>query len=281
MGETDEMRPPEEAMNEHKILPIGTVLGVDDDGYLISQSGPERIVAPWDGPVTAIREAYTARLGDKLQSLYIRGSVGRGNAIEGVSDIDGLAVVYGDPREIDWSWTKQFDAETADRYPFLTGVDISTQSYEGILGGGKKIAAFLIKTNSACIHGEDLAPKLPKVKPGRDAVIACWDLERKVSPDYMVDKTEVTTAQKARWSAKQILRAGFELVMEDEQAYTRDLYPSYELFSKHFPDREPVMRRALEMALWPTNDEQTFQQLLTDIGPWLVERVNEKYPRKN
>ena len=43
---------------------------------------------------------------------------------------------------------------------------------------------------------------------------------------------------------------------------------------------EPVMHRALEMALWPTNNEAAYRAFLADIGPWLVEYVNEKYPKK-
>ena len=269
-----------EVSAEHTILPIGTVLRVDEEGYLVSESGSDKITAPWDAPVEDIRKVYSEHLGDKLQSLYIRGSVSRGNAIEGVSDIDGLAVVYGDPKEIDWSWTTEFAKATTEKYPFLTDVDIMMQTYEGVISGDKKVASFLIKTMSVCVEGEDLAPVLPKVKPGRGSVVACWDIERKVSPEYLAENSNVTTAQRMRWSSKQILRAGFELVMEDEQAYTRDLYPCYEMFSKRYPDMEPVMHRALEMALWPTNDDEVYRQLLTDIGPWLVERVNEKYPKQ-
>ncbi len=267
--------------NEHKILSIGTILTVDDEGYLVSQSSQEKIIPPWDVVVGGIRDKYVEELGDKLQSLYMRGSVGRGNAIEGVSDIDGLAVVYGNPKNIDWSWVEDFASQATEKYPFVAGVDMMQQSYEAILSGDKKIAAFLVKTMSACVYGEDLGPRLPSVKPGRDAVVACWNIESKVSPEYLAKNSTITSAQKMRWVSKQILRAGFELVMEQEQAFTRDLYPCYELFSKHYPDKEPVMRRALEMALWPTNDDEALRGLLNDIGPWLIEVVQKKFPRQD
>ena len=69
-----------------------------------------------------------------------------------------------------------------------------TQTHEGIVTGDKKVASFLIRTMSACFAGEDLARQLPKVKPGRGAVIACWDIERKVSPDYLAENPNITTA---------------------------------------------------------------------------------------
>lgn len=262
---------------EHKILPIGVVLDVDDEGYIVSQSGPEKITAPWDAAVETLRDAYIEHLGDKLQSLYVRGSVGRGNALEGISDIDGLAVVTDDPSTIDMTWLADVKRDIKQRFPFTNGVDMAIQPYDAIAAGEKRIPAFWIKTMSACVYGEDLASSLPKVKPGPAALIAGYDLERKASADYLAE-AKLTVGQKMKWSAKQILRAGFELVMEDEQKYTRDLYPCYEAFSRYYPEYEPQMRKVLENALYPTDSEEDFQAMLVSIGPWLVEQVHARYP---
>lgn len=260
-------------------MPIGTVLAVDAEGYIVSESSPDKIAPPWDGPVNDLKEECIKRLDKRLHSLYIRGSVSRGGAVEGASDVDALAVVYDDVSDIDWGWAKHLSTQLKQKYPFISGIDLSKQSYEGIKSGERKVASFLIKVMSACIYGEDLAPSLPRVKPGREAVIACWSIADKVSPDYLKENTHISVAQKMRWTAKQILRAGFELVMEEEQVYTRDLYPCYKLFSKHYPEMEPMMHRALEMALWPTNDEVAFRKLLNDIGPWIAQKASEKYPK--
>ena len=90
-------------LSEQRILPIGKVLHTDSEGYFVSESSMDNIVQPWDEPVQALVEKFRAELGDEMHSLYIRGSLVRGTAIEGVSDIDGIVLVKGSPQDIDWS----------------------------------------------------------------------------------------------------------------------------------------------------------------------------------
>jgi len=47
------------------------------------------------------------------------------------------------------------------------------------------------------------------------------------------------------WMMKRMVRTGFELVMAKEQCFTRDLYPCYEMFSKHYPEKSSDMLAAL------------------------------------
>ena len=245
-------------LSEHKILQIGKVLHTDSEGYLVRESSMENISAPWDKPVGELVEKFQSELGYNFHSLYIRGSLVRGTAVEGVSDIDGLVLLHGDPKEVDWSWRRQFAAELRDKYPFVMGVDFGQASVDSVLHGEQKVRAFLIKTLSACAAGEDISDQLPKVKPGREALIARWKFEEHIRPDYFTNPNE-PLRHKTKWLGKQILRAGMELVMEDEQTCTRDLYPCYELFSKHYPEKEPDMRRALTQALFSAEDEADFE----------------------
>lgn len=264
-------------LSEQRIMPIGKVLHTDSEGFLVSQTSMENILEPWDAPVQDVVEKFRAELGDEMHSLYIRGSLVRGTAIEGVSDIDGLVLVKGDPKAIDWSWRREFAAELREKYPFVMGMDFGRASVDSVLSGEHKVRAFLIKTLSACAAGEDISERLPRVKPGRDALIARWKFEEKIRPDYFTEP-DIALRHKTKWTGKQILRAGMELVMEDEQAYSRDLYPCYELFSKHYPEKEAAMRRALTQALFSAENEADFAAMRDDIGPWLAEQLDKKYP---
>ncbi|MFO0955329.1 MAG: hypothetical protein U0526_02220 [Candidatus Saccharibacteria bacterium] len=264
-------------LGEQRILQIGKVLRTDTEGYLVSESLMENIGAPWDEPAQELIEKFQSELGDNFHSLYIRGSLVRGTAVEGVSDIDGLVLVNGDPKDIDWSWRRQFATDLRDKYPFVMGVDFGQASVDSVLHGEQKVRAFLIKTLSACAAGEDISDQLQRVKPGRGALIARWNFEKIIQPDYFTEPN-ITLKHKTKWLGKQILRAGMELVMEDEQAYTRDLYPCYELFSKHYPEKEPAMRRALTQALFSAEDEADFAAMRDDIGPWLARQLDKKYP---
>jgi Nucleotidyltransferase domain len=72
------------------ILPIGDFLPLDAEGYLVNPCRRDVIAPPWSDAVTAIQSAYLHHHADRLHSIYVRGSVARGTAREGLSDIDTL-----------------------------------------------------------------------------------------------------------------------------------------------------------------------------------------------
>lgn len=260
-----------------RIQKIGTILQTDSSGYLVSQSSLEKITEPWREIVNICTEKFQDELGDNFHSLYIRGSIARGTAVEGVSDIDGIVLTNLDPNQIDWSWRPPMRIEMLEKFPFLKGVDFGQASAESVINGDNKVRAFLLKVMSVCVAGTDIIPLLPSVKPGRDALVVRWKFEEKIKPDYHTG-LEFTLRHRTKHIGKQILRAGMELVMEREQAYSRDLYPCYEMFSRNYPEKEPAMREALEQALFSTSSERKFEQMRDDIGPWLDEQLNKKYP---
>jgi hypothetical protein len=76
---------------------------------------------------------------------------------------------------------------------------------------------------------------------------------------------------------KRFLRAGFELVMERERAYTRDLYFCHEAFARHCPERRGDMWRALELAVEPGDEPDELLPFVRDLGGWLLERVEDEF----
>lgn len=262
-----------------RIQEIGTILCTDEQGYLVSESSMAKITDPWREVVDVCAQKFQQELGEDFHSLYIRGSIARGTAVEGVSDIDGIVLTKTDPSEVDWSWRPPMRLEMLENYPFLKGVDFGQASAESVLSGQNKVRAFLLKAMSVCVAGEDIIPQLPKVKPGRDALVVRWKFNEKIQSDYLAGP-EYTIRHRTKHVGKQILRAGMELVMEREQAYSRDLYPCYAMFSKYYPEKEPAMRRALEQALFSVDSQQEFEQMRDDIGPWLVVELDALYPMK-
>jgi uncharacterized protein len=77
-------------MNPHdyKFLPL------DNDGNLVNVAAPEKIASPWDKPIEVLIETCKEQLGSNLRSIYVHGSVARGEAKEGKSDIDMLVLVH-------------------------------------------------------------------------------------------------------------------------------------------------------------------------------------------
>jgi predicted nucleotidyltransferase len=284
-------------MNE--ILEIGQVLEPDDEGFIVSQSGVDKIVDPWWSVVEAVKEGYINNLGDNTHSIYIRGSVARGQAREQVSDVDSLAVVH--EKEPNLAWVAGLTKDLAERFPFCAGVEIVCLPYEDLLHADDDINAcwrMMLKTQCVCVFGEDLAARLPAYRPGADMVVHASDVRRpieRLSDDLralaligklpfgarffksLSDGCRPVVRLGCAEIMKRIIRAGFEVVMEEEGVYTRDLYPCYKIFSKHFPEKERSMRTALELAINPSSDPQEVLSFLDDFGHWIIAKAEDRY----
>ena len=265
-----------------EILKIGRLLKTDKDGFIVSKSSADKIVSPWKEAVEEIKQTYLSHLGDIVHSIYVRGTVSRGEAIEGISDIDTFAVVTNKLEDIDRSWVKEVRKKLEQKYKFSTGIEIDFISHDELFDGDELFNdRFTIKTQSACIYGEDLAQKIePFCTDLKTASHFHRNLEKvmenaKKGIANNSDKEDVK--EWCRWVMKRIIRAGFVLVMDEEQIFTRDLYPSYELFSRHFPEQESKMKMALDFAINPTDDVAKLTEFLDTFGNWVADEVEKNF----
>ncbi|HEY0081516.1 MAG TPA: nucleotidyltransferase domain-containing protein [Pyrinomonadaceae bacterium] len=284
-------------MNE--ILEIGQILETNDAGFIVNHSRVEKIVEPWKPVVEAVSDGYLKHLSDNVHSIYIRGSVARGLAREGISDVDSFAVVREPVSDL--AWAASLSREIGRRFPFCVGVEVVCLTHDELLQGDDEYHAswrMMLKTQCVCVFGEDLAGRLPDYKPGAETVVHATDLRRQVQ--RLTDDLRALllfgrlpfgnrlfkssdggygplVSLGCAELMKRIVRTGFEIVMEKEGVYTRDLYPCYKIFSKHFPARERSMRRALELAINPTSDPKELLEFLEDFGPWMINAAEARY----
>lgn len=267
-----------------EILKIGRLLKTDKEGYIVSESKVDKLKSPWKEAVWEIRQVYLDRLGSTVHGIYVRGTVSRGEALEGISDIDTFAVITKKPEEIDRSWVKETRKELEQKYNFSTGIEIDFISHDELFDGDELFDdRFTIKTQSACIYGEDLAQK---IAPFRADLQTASHFHRNLeevlenaNKGIANNPNKEDVKEWCRWVMKRIIRAGFVLVMDKEQAFTRDLYPSYVLFSKHYPEQEPDMKTALELAINPTDDVERLTNFLNAFGKWIEDQVEHKFSK--
>lgn len=262
------------------ILPLGDVLAVDAEGYLINPCRHNLIAPPWSAAVEALVAAYLHHLGARLHSVYLRGSVAKGGAIESVADIDSFAVLHSEPEDTDAAWIAPLQARMAAEFPFHTGLEVTLVSCRTVCEDPKaKVWPFLIKTQSLCLWGEDLAPSLPRYRPGPALAAHAHQLGADLQ-EFRAKCPEGDTAEIAQdirdwcqWIMKRVVR------MAREPSYTRDLYPCYATFARHYPQQAPQMRQALEWAIEPTDKKQPLQQFLDEFEVWLLGEVAEVFSR--
>ncbi len=262
------------------VRPIGRAVPVDARGCVVNPCTREQIAEPWLGAVHTALALIRMALDTSLHSVYLRGSVPRGTAVANLSDLDLVCVLSSPPPSQSRSSFSTIDARIRQRHPFCTGADLRVVSRERLMEPGRSVTLrFLLKTQAVCIHGEDLTTQWEDV-PLAQAKIALAALPASLAAvrAFMHAHPDGETDQRARlyrWVAKKIVRAGFELVAERERAYTRDLYPCWEAWSRHRPDKAHDMYQTLLLALEPQTDPAAITKAL-QLGDWVVANASSR-----
>ncbi len=254
-----------------EIQKIGGYLEIDKDGFIIKKASADKFQEKWKPVIKEIKNAYIEHFGDKLHSVYIRGSVAKGEAIDGIADLDSIAVVNLPNEQIDIKWKEELNKQIIDKYPFIKNVEIVAGTLEHALSKNRGVH-IILKTQAVCIYGNDISDSITKLKPGKESALHFRNLQDELQKtiDFFENgwgDTLEENLDKCSWIMKRVLRTGFELVMEREQKYTRDLYPCYEGFVKYYPEKKDEIYKTLELAVNPTDDSKIIIPLLKD---WLI-----------
>lgn len=254
---------------------IGHYCPMDDNGYIINDSSVKKIKSDFYKLIEEVIENYQTHLGADLHSVYIRGSVPRGLGINSVSDLDTIAITNKNTNDIDLKWVDTAEQELNKKFNCVNGVEFSFYYIEDILETTTfSIIPFMIRTHSVCLLGEDLKVKLPNYKAdktlGNEHLVNLKNQVEQAKEDLDGNKDIEDILDCCGWIMKIIVRAGLALVIEEENQYTRDLFPAYKIFSKYYPEKESEMKQALHYAIIPVGNANEIIDFLDEMGNWMV-----------
>jgi predicted nucleotidyltransferase len=268
--------------------------GLDEDGTIAREGALDRVPAAFVPVVDAARTRITATFsGPHLHSAYLYGSIPRGTAVPGVSDLDLLIVFRDEPADADRAAASALEAVLDDAFPQVTGVGIVLGSVRRTLSELERYdGGFFVACLCTPLLGEDLAARLPRYRP--TALLARetnGDLAL-VLPRWRARAAEAATDADrrtlSRAVARRLVRTGFTLIMPRWGGWTSDLDRSAELFARYYPERDyperaAQLRRAAAIARTPSADPAVLTTLIDDLGPWLAAQYTavhgEKAPR--
>src|SRR5271156_4706019 len=272
-----------------------TERGLDQDGTIVREGALDRVPAAFVPVVDAARARITATFGGpRLHSAYLYGSIPRGTAVPGVSDLDLLIVFRDEPADADRAAANALEAALDDAYPQVIGVGIVLGSVPSTLCELERYdGGFFVACLCTPLLGEDLAAQLPRYRP--TALLARetnGDLAL-VLPRWHARAAEAVTDTDrrtlSRAVARRLVRTGFTLIMPRWGGWTSDLDRSAELFAQYYPERDyperaGQMRRAAAVARTPSADPAVLAMLIDDLGSWLAAEYTavhgEKAPRR-
>lgn len=226
---------------------IGRFLGVDKFGYVQPDVAIERVTPVWQPLVVFVRDALMSRPG--VQSVYLRGSIARGLAIENFSDADFiyLSETNFDAADI------ELEKAIASTFPFVKGLELfrlDRAGFEKKLHPGQKRSYYqmLLKTQCLFLGGDDIARDILPFRIGPEMVSHVFSLQGDFArlPRLLQEGRNSGVEQTMwQWFSRRIVRSGLEITMDRRSSFSRDLYLCYEQFAEFYPERAQPMFRVL------------------------------------
>ncbi len=251
-----------------EIEPKGSYFEIDKNGFVVNPASIEKIKTEWEPLIEDIVKLYKQTYSEHLKNVYIRGSIAKGEAVKGISDIDTFAYVDLPKEEAEKDLTKELRKRLEEKYDFTDGIEMDSRPISEIENDT------ILLNQSVCVHGKSIP--VPKMKPGKEMAIHSPNFQNRFNwfeKFLQRDESEEEAKQACAWLMKGLLRVGFEITMERSQKYTRDLYRCYETFAEYYPAKKTQMREVLNLALNPTDDKNKMREIMENLGNFLLDEI--------
>ncbi|MFF7262312.1 nucleotidyltransferase domain-containing protein [Streptomyces sp. NPDC008159] len=258
----------------------GARRGLDARGYIEREGSLGRVAEEFRGVVAAARDRVLEMFGARLHSAYLYGSIPRGTARPGRSDVDLLVVLRDEPTDADRAEAGALDEALDREFPQIDGAGTLLVSRARVLSEPERYdLGWFVACLCTPLLGQDLAEDLPRYRP--DSLLARetnGDLAR-LLPRWRERVADASTPEArrslVRSCSRRLVRTGFTLVMPRWNGWTSDLHEMAEAFGEYYPERADRMRAAADAAYapdaHPEGHEALLRSYLDDLGPWLAE----------
>ncbi|MBW5481160.1 nucleotidyltransferase domain-containing protein [Streptomyces bambusae] len=260
--------------------------GLDASGWL-EREGSLGLVQPAFAELVATARGRTAEAyGRRLHSAYLYGSVPRGTARPGRSDLDLLLALHAEPAQEDRQTADALARGLDEDFGVVDGVGVLLYGKDRLLSEQERYdLGWFLACLCTPLLGADLAEHLPRYRPdsllARETngdladVLPRW---RERAADAAGDPEAVRRLRRA--CARKLVRTAFTLVMPRWGGWTSDLAESAEIFGHCYPQRAAELRAAADDALAPGTDPAALYAYTEDLGPWLAAEYTRVHGRK-
>ncbi|MDO0913004.1 nucleotidyltransferase domain-containing protein [Streptomyces sp. DT2A-34] len=251
--------------------------GLDAQGYIAREGSLARVPHAFRPVVATARDRLLEVFGARMHSAYLYGSIPRGTARVGRSDLDLLVALHTEPTEADRADARVLDEALDNEFTQIDGAGTLLDSRGRLLSD---LETYDLGWFVACLCtpllGEDLAEYLPRYRP--DSLLA-----RETNGDLGLllprwreriadaDDSEDARRPLVRFMSRRLVRTGFTLVMPRWGGWTSDLREMAEAFASYYPAQAERMRVAAVLGYEPTGDAGILRSYVEDLGPWLVD----------
>ncbi|MFF7472497.1 nucleotidyltransferase domain-containing protein [Streptomyces sp. NPDC008092] len=251
--------------------------GLDPLGFIEREGSHARVPHVFRPVVAAARDRLLDVFGARLDSAYLYGSIPRGTARAGHSDLDLVVVLREEPTGADRDAARALGEAVDKEYAQIDGVGTLLFSRARVLSEVERHdIGWFVACLCTPLLGEDLAEFLPRYRP--DSLLAretngdlAGLLPRWRERIAAAEDTEESLRPLVRFMSRHLVRTGFTLVMPRWNGWTSNLREMAEAFAGYYPERAGQLRRAAESGYEPVGDRAVLRSYVDDLGPWLAD----------
>ncbi|QRN79772.1 MAG: nucleotidyltransferase domain-containing protein [Nocardiopsis sp. BM-2018] len=265
--------------------PLPPPQGLNTDGTIAREGSLDQVPAAFTPVVHALRTRLDTTFGPRMHSAYLYGSIPRGTATPGVSDLDALVALHTAPGEDDRARARTLQEEIDAAFDQVDGGGILLDSVPNLTSDLElHDSGFFVACLCTPLSGPDLAEQLPDYRP-------TTLLARETNGDLhlMLPRWRTRIAQATtdtdhqtlnRGVSRRLVRTGLTLVMPAWGGWTSDLGLAADVFGHYYPDRHDQLRTAAHTAQHPTADPDHLHELVEDLAPWLAKEYTAAHGTK-
>ena len=224
--------------------------GLDKDGFIENLYSPKNIAPEFQGVVNAFIDSLLSELPEQIYGIYLYGSVPRGTAIVGRSDLDVSIVLTTPIGPKERRVFKHLSDTIPEAYPQVSKLDIDPGFLRDVLQPTEKYHwHFWLKHCCCCIWGKDLSTELPLYKPSIEIAQALnGDLPTFLEQMSLSFKT-MADGDIAKVIGKKLVRAAYYFVAEKDGSWYTDLSQCASVAKRYYPKQSDDIELAHQYAL--------------------------------
>lgn len=224
--------------------------------------------------VDEARETLAAGLGVRLDSLYLYGSVARGCAQSGRSDLDLTLVLTRHLSARERVSLEKIRLNLEVRHREVAKIDFDLGVREDILNSVNLYSwGYWLKHECRCIYGENLAQRFDAFKPSRAIAEAVNGDYIKALNDYadrILNEHNSSVAHRLqKEAARKLIRATNVLRPLSDKYWPRTLEEYVQYFSKHYPEMAKQIDFFLMHTRTPGASNMLFNGNLISFVEWM------------
>jgi len=243
---------------------------LDSEGYILNPCKVTLISPRFKILLQATLTQLQARFAD-LHSVYLYGSIARGEAVPYRSDLD-ISVIFEHP--VTEAHRQKLDTlaqKIAQDHPVITKVDFDPGGLAEVLQATEHYRwHFWLRHCCCCIWGNDLGAQFPRQKP-HPAIAAEFAKDLRTQIDAArTDLSSQNVKVKGRSIAKKLIRTAYGRVAAQDNSWYQKIEDCAETVLRYDPEQREFMASALAVVNRQSSSVEQVTALINGYGQWLL-----------